>query len=332
MTANAIRNTMRFRILTILAGLALCLGAATAADAKIIFNGRYEGFAPFYDSEGWKNGQIARDGKLVPAFPYTGKWPDIVSFYGADNPWLSLHASGGDRVRLENDPTSPNNGLVARFEVRPGDYTVTGDGAQFVDMWQHGSRLPVTGNSGHEFYAIAVKLPADWRPPEADIRNPNISWGIFAQLHSPNIYAGPPAIALSVTDAFHLSMDSGDLLRGGTLTRNADAQRHEFSNGALNPGKWVKFIIDVNWAYDSTGFIKIYRSDEGSKQFNLVLDLENTPTLTWRTGSCMDCQPHYWAVGYYRARGKSLTSVLWLSPMVRGTTFDEVKAAAFDRN
>jgi hypothetical protein len=307
------------------------LGSANAK-AAILFDGEWENFAPFYNVAGWTHGKDS----VNPSGPAdrgadTGLWADYVSFFGVNNPWLQVHAKSPTRITLVQDPISPKGRLVARFEVRPGDYTVSGDRAELVYMWKDSSRFPVTAASGHEFYGISVKVAPDWRAPGDDLRYRGTKWGVFMQLHSPDIFSAPPAVALSATNDFHLSMDSGDLLNGGTRNRNNDVVDIPFSNGALERGHWVQFVIDVTWALDRRGAIAVYRRDEGQTAFVKVLDRPNIPTLTSKYGIDPGKNEHYWAVGFYRSRNADLTNVLWLGPIVRGTMFDEVAKTAFGR-
>jgi hypothetical protein len=307
-----------------------CSLLAHPANATILYDGEWENFAPFYNPTGWTHGKNA----LNPSEPTdlgadTGHWADYVSFFGVNNPWLELQAKVPSRVVLMKDPTSPKHGMVARFEVHGGDYTVSGDRAEMVSMWKDGSRLPVTPESGHEFYGISVKLAPDWQAPLGDTRYPQIKWGIIMQLHSPNVFNAPPAIALSATDGFHLSMDSGDLLAGGARSRNKDAIDYPFADGSLNRGHWVEFIMDIKWSLDATGAIVVYRRDEGQSAFAKVVDLANLPTLTSRFGIDSANLKHDWCIGYYRSRNADLVNILWIGPVVRGTTFDEVAATAF---
>ncbi len=330
-TGGAPRASRRARLALLALGSLLLAEALFAnAQAAVLYDGAWEKFAPFYNLSGWTHGKNAAD----PAGPAnlgadTGLWADYVSFFGVDNPWVQMHAKAPDRISFAPDPTSPNGGLVARFEVRPGDYTVSGDRAELVGMWKHGTRFPVTPASGHEFYAVAVKVSPDWRAPGTDIRNRGIQWGVFMQLHTPDIFNSPPAIALSAMSDFHLSLCSGDLLAGGARTQNKDVVDVPFSNGDLNRGHWVQFVIDVTWALDRTGALAVYRRDEGQATFAKILDRPNMPTLTSKFGVDGGKYEHYWAVGFYRSRNSDLTNVLWLGPIVRGTAFDEVVNAAF---
>lgn len=108
-----------------------------------------------------------------------------------------------------------------------------------------------------------------------------------------------------------------------------DAVPYAFSDGQLNRGHWVEFMIDVVWSYASNGRLTIYRRDEGQLQFRKVFERSNLATLQTQYGTPEGTFSHYWKTGFYRSTTADLTNVLWLGPFVRGTNFDEVAKAAF---
>jgi hypothetical protein len=317
--------------------------------AEILFNGQWENYiGTFYGDHGWQNG------KPIGQPTGNGDWSDFMAFWSPaplDNTWLFNTSTAPDRIRLEVDPTSPKGGMVARFEVRSGDHRqgkYSGERSEMYGMLGKAhKKLPVTADSGHEFYGISVKVSADWIAPQHETAQKGYThWGSFMQLHSPNIYNSPPAIDFIAEDDFHLGMDSGELEKivpdpktGGTKTGRQDSKPIAFTNGNLNRGHWVQFMMDVVWASDTSGSIRIYRRDEGAKDFTKVLDLQGTPTLQFAShistdpAQCSTCAPdnvtHYWRIGFYRSTSPDQTNVLWLGPLVRGTAFDEVASAAF---
>jgi hypothetical protein len=272
-----------------------------------------------FGSQFEKTGPKARllDGQLV-------EW---VAGHGA-NHWSIVQERGEDRLQVEKDPTSPRGRDVLRVEVRPGD-TVgwSGERAEVSHMLSpSGARYPVTAESGHEVYGIAVKVDPDWQPPANKWH-----WGLVLQLHSPDDFVAPPAFALAVEEDFHINTCAGDLVEGGALSRNKDAKSQPLTRGDLRPGHWVQFLIDVVWAYDNTGSLTIYRRDEGDTAFIPVLTQPGQPTLQFRSTTPNPVGTHYWKMGYYRSHSPGVTSRLWLGPLVRGTSIQEVAVAAFGR-
>jgi len=247
---------------------------------------------------------------------------------GSAGAWASKQEWRPGRITFVNDPSSPKGGLVARIEVDPGDKVGgwTGERAEFSWMQDaQGKPFPVTAASGHEFYAVSVKLSPDWQGPAPDTYNKSV-WGIIFQLHGDDSLGSSPAIALCATDSFHLEMDTGDVLQGGKRTKPQGVTPHEFSNGSLNKGQWVEFMMDIVWASDSKGSITVYRRDQGGASWQNVFQLKNTPTLQYATGHPVG--DHYWKTGYYRS-GSPFKSVLFLGPSARGNSFDSVALAAF---
>ena len=319
------------------------------AHAHILFNGQWENYeGRFYRSIGWTNGtQLGQK-------TGNGDWTDTVAFWSPvpiDNTWLFNMSWAPERIQLVFDPSSPNRGMVARFEVRSGDHRTgyhSGERSEMYGMLgENHKKLPVTAANGHEFYGISVKVRSDWRAPQPEPPSKgSVVWGTFMQLHSPNVFDSPPAIDLMADNSFHLAMDTGNLdkLTQDPKTGKARYARKAsepiaFSDGKLRPGHWVQFMLDVVWATDNLGALSVYRRDEGEATFTKVLDVENTATLQVDSHIAMDlahcsrCSAdnvtHYWRVGFYRSTSDNQTNVLWLGPIVRGTSFKEVATVAF---
>jgi Polysaccharide lyase len=245
------------------------------------------------------------------------------------NHWRIVQERGKDRLQVERDPTSPKGGAVLRVEVRSGD-TVgwSGERAEVSHMLgPAGVRYPVTADTGHEVYGLSTKVDSDWHPPTSINK---WRWGLILQLHGPDDFNAPPALALAVEDDFHINLCAGDLSEGGA-SRNKDANSVALSRGDLRRGHWVQFLIDVVWAYDSHGSLTVYRRDEGEATFTPVLSQAGIPTLQFRSTTPHPNGTHYWKAGYYRSVSPNVTSRLWLGPIVRGTSMQEVATAAFGR-
>jgi Polysaccharide lyase len=308
----------------------LLWGSSTVlpASATVTFLGDWADFGSQFQEVGPQTRRL--DG--VPV-----EW---VAGYGA-NQWRIVQERGKDRLQVERDPKSPKGGAVLRVEVRPGD-TVgwTGERSEVAHMLGPTAvRYPVTAESGHEVYGISIKLDPNWQPPLHDHAHGGWQWGTFMQLHPPDVSGGPPAFALAVEDQFHVNTLAGDLIDANGQRRNATSL--PFSKGELRLGHWVQFMIDVVWAYDTHGSLTIYRRDEGESSFAPVLTQSAVPTLQFNS-KFPDSQitppspngpinGHYWKAGYYRSVSPGVTSILWLGPIVRGTSLREVAIAAFGR-
>jgi len=268
--------------------------------------------------------------KTLPAnVSFVGDWNAKTERPGP-GVWRDLHAWEKDRIApRDNERFSPDI-AVAEIQVRPGDQVGgwSGERAEVSTMQTlNASPLSVNTGSGHEFYGISVKLPADWQPPVGTAVDP-YPWGIIFQLHGPDAVGTNPAFALCAENDFHINLQTGDVLEGGTRTRPKNAVRAQLSDGQLSKGKWVKFMIEVTWAADTRGYLAISRLDEGpSAQWTKVYEGKNMPTLQYAYGQPVG--DHYWKTGYYRNRGLTFTSKLLLGPAVRGTNFADVAKAAF---
>ena len=294
---NVMFKRLSMSILLVLAalGFLFCHGAR----AEVLFDGEWDGFGGPFMSTHWHGVQEKELGRIAPVL----------------------------------DPTSPKHGVVARIEVRPGDTVLGGERAEVANMMRKDpatgktTSFPVIESDGHEFYGLAVKLSPDWQSPGKHHGTGPV-WGIFLQLHGPDVLGAPPPIELDAENEFHLGMCNGDVLDGGTRKAKG-GEIYSFKNGDLKRGQWVQFMMDVIWSYDDNGRVAIYRRDEGEKDFTKVLELNNIPTLQYKFGAPKDEGQHYWKTGFYRSTTEGLTSVIWLGPLVRGTSFEDVAKTAF---
>jgi hypothetical protein len=241
------------------------------------------------------------------AGPIVEKWISARNSY-------DLHATGADRFVIEHDKNYESR-PIAKFTVRPGDVFNNSTGEQSavnLGGWQSTSRFRVQGNEGVEFYRVSVKLATGWTPPEKNSRG--YTWGLFFEAHGPNEYMAPPAVAIHVENNFSLFVLGGDL--------NAKVGGRRFlTKSSLNIGRWVDFVLKIKWAPDETGAVAVWRRDEGESAWEKVADIEAVATLQHKGIPIPNS--HYWRAGFYRSESKH-TNVLWLGPILRGRSFDEV--------
>lgn len=241
--------------------------------------------------------------------------------------WSDLHVVAADRFRIGNDETSGSMWQVARVEVRPGDKVNgwSGERAEVSGMCDgNGRAWPVMAGSGHEFYALAVKVAPDWSAPEANAAG--YRWGTCFQLHGPDSLGASPSFALMVEGDFHVDVCGGDVFEGGVRKSPRGPVALPFSDGALHPGQWNEFLIEIGWAADETGRIVVWRRTGPERAWQTVLTREHVATLQYRTGRPVG--PHYWKAGFYRSESSG-TNLLWLGPIARGPDRERVIAAAF---
>ena len=241
------------------------------------------------------------------ASPITEDWTSARNSY-------DVHATAVDRFVIESDQDMSSKS-IAKFIVKPGDVfnKSTGERSEVVlGGWENTSLFRVRGDEGKEYYRVAVKLASDWKAPNKNGRG--FSWGSFFQLHGPNEYGAPPAVAIFAENEFSLFVVAGDLnlMIGG---------RRFLTKSNLNVGKWVDFVLEIKWASDATGSIAVYRRDEGEVDWTKVADIKSMATLQHKGVPVPNT--HYWKAGFYRSES-SHVNTLWLRPILRGQTFEEV--------
>lgn len=225
-----------------------------------------------------------------------------------------VHAIAPDRFRIEESDRIPNQ-KIARFTTYPGDKLnhSTGERSEVVlGGWRDTSRWRVLGSEGTEFYRVSVKLLPGWTAPERN--SVGQAWGMFIQLHGPNEYSAPPAIAIWADTKFSL------FVLGGNINFKKGGLRF-MTNPNLNIGKWVDFIMKITWATDDTGAVSVFRRDEGSVTWESVSDIKGVATLQHK--GALIPNSHYWKAGIYRSES-STTSSLLMAPILRGSSFEEV--------
>ena len=237
--------------------------------------------------------------------------------------WSYVQVVDNNRFQMVTSPVRYGYYPV-RIEVRPGDDPIQSSGERAEVQYMsdaNGNFINENESSGTQYYAFSVQLDPNWQPPEQGDTAP---WGIIFQLHGPDSLGVSPSFAIEATDKFGVELTSGDL---DSPSGSYEAYQ-QFSDSRLNIGHWIDFIVKIKFAKDFTGSVDIWRRDEGKYPFTQVLSINNIPTLQYRSsqGGVGD---HYWKYGYYRSKQTTVTSILLLGGMTRGTTFDNVVATAF---
>jgi hypothetical protein len=110
-------------------------------------------------------------------------------------------------------------------------------------------------------------------------------------------------------NVFQLKMSDNQLLPLRILTkRNAVVARdYQYQDNLITDyrpyiNQWIKFRIEVKWAMDETGYMKIYVKLPDQSDYNLVLERNNFITFT---GSPAVGNVGYLKWGVYREAGKN---------------------------
>lgn len=128
---------------------------------------------------------------------------------------------------------------------------------------------------------------------------------------------GQPPFTFRAQDRFFIRTNAGDVSGG-----KVNGKVIEFSDGSLNKGKWVDFIVKIKFSTSQSGEIDVWRRNEGDADFKQVLDV-NTPTVQVANGQAIGS---YHKAGLYRHGDTNFTNVLHLDGFVRGDNLNEVKA------
>jgi Ca2+-binding RTX toxin-like protein len=157
-------------------------------------------------------------------------------------------------------------------------------------------------DSGTKYFGFSIKLDKDWIPAKR---------GAVWQLHGPA--NSPPGFSFQATDEFSIKVNGG--------TTNLDKQTNiDLSDGSLNKGQWVDWIVKITFSTTDDGEIEIWRHDEGESGFKQVLSV-NAAVIQAPDGVPMDMTHKH---GLYRNPVEH-TQVLWLDNWTRADTYDEVK-------
>ena len=242
---------------------------------------------------------------------FWGDWESGTITGSGNHNWQYKEIMAADRYTVLSNGGARQGSRYARVEVRPGDnplsFCCSGTERAEVSFPQDANNKIIYENlnSGTQQYTFSVKFDPSWKTIADYGRG---AWGIILQMHGPN--ASNPAWAFSVTDKIRLNTRMGD------VTKNSNVFR-ELSNGSLNIGKWIDFVMTIKYAKDNTGYIKIMRRDEGQTAYTQVLNVTNIPTLQYDpnvNGGAVG--NHYIKHGLYR-NAQPFTSILYLDGFTR---------------
>jgi len=248
------------------------------------------------------------------------QYPEAVNNWHDPQPYPT-----GDRLTRVNSPVRKGN-YALRVEVRSGDdYGWSGERAELYGMYGgDGLQIYENESSGTQFYAISIYLPSDWSPPVTN--DPWEPYGVFMQLHGPDVLSASPSFSLNVLNTYFVHMHSGD---ADDLNNPSVANIEKYDCGSVVLNGWVDFIFKVKWAKTFTGEVEVWRRNPGA-DFVKVVSVADIPTLVFKSsvgGGVVG--NHYWKTGFYRSTEPDLTNVVYLDCHTRGLTFKDVNIMAF---
>jgi len=255
--------------------------------------------------------------KSTAAPSFWGDWESgtVIGTYAHN--WGYEEAVSTDRISLLHDGLGRQGTYYAKVEVRNGDNPLApscaGTNRAEVSSMRDANNAKVyeTESSGTKQYSFSVKFDNTWKQP-VDNGDGNGKYAIFCQLHGPDALGTNPLFALSATDQIRLGF------RGGDITTNSKVI-YNLSDGSLNIGHWIDFIITIKFAKTATGTMLIQRRNEGATNFTDVLNLTNIPTLQYSpsvNGGAVG--GHFMKYGLYR-NNQTFTSILYLDGFTEST-------------
>lgn len=218
-----------------------------------------------------------------------------------------------------------------RIECRPND--IGGNGNERAELR---GMLDAKGNDILEqktgitkFIGFSVMLDKKYQPPAPNKKGEE-GHQTLIQLHQ--IAEGKdfddvhPAIALNVTDRFFVKISAREL-NGEPLKNNV----FEFTpmGKKLLLGKWIDFVLEIKFAIDETGYVKIWRRNEGEKNYSLIFNKFNITTLHWdKTIKPKRALEHTWHLGVYRSpqykTAAPKTTIVNYDCIVRADSLNEI--------
>jgi hypothetical protein len=193
------------------------------------------------------------------------------------SPWREIHVSyGGGAYDFVKDPQ--RKGTIARV-------TLPSSGSAAIEAIHH-SPLNLGSTT---VYGLAFKFPRDWQVPSDD-------WGcLIAQLGYPllkytNIGLGVGAdyVGLEMHTGFinwHGRKPSADAPATFDLYRRyTDPSNYVIPRSRFKTGVWHLLVIEVKWAMDRSGSLRVWHQVQGETAWTQTVDFEHIPTMQWGYG------------------------------------------------
>jgi hypothetical protein len=257
---------------------ATILNAASATQTRTCTNGVWSGFGTctlITCNNGYtKNGNDCILITTTLTLSFYGDWETGTLIGTGNHNWGIKQVVADDRYKILNDGGARQGNYYARVEVRPGDNPLSccsGTSRSEVAVMRDANNKDISENesSGTVQYSFSVKFDSTWQPVVGSTK-----WALFLQLHGPDVLGASPLFGLGAIDKIGLSMLRGDISTPHWLS-------YDLSDGSLNKGQWIDFIVTVKYQKGPTGFIVIQRRNEGQTTFTEVLNLQNISTLQY---------------------------------------------------
>ena len=168
--------------------------------------------------------------------------------------WIGRDVWAPDRITNVTNPGYPGTSSVYRFVVKPGDKVGgwTGERAEFSGIRTAKGLLVEGEDSGTQYYAFSVYIPAGWKPPEADPASKAV-WGDILQLHGPIGFLNAPPVSIDLINHYTVSVRGGD----ADVLGNWHGKTYELKDGgAIRFDQWEDFVLMIKFARDDKGEVR----------------------------------------------------------------------------
>ncbi|HHL32187.1 MAG TPA: hypothetical protein ENJ41_06335 [Oceanospirillales bacterium] len=225
-----------------------------------------------------------------------------------------------------NRPESEQFQIVTT-PVRQGLFaakTIVHDGDEFLDTGGERCDLERPANfnehEGDEYwYAFSTQFDSNWQNPGPVPGD----WLLIADWHASANYP-------DICQPLQLETDGDGKLKATVLSGNVEGYNCFNGSGTafyheqvllnnVSPGLWHDFIIHIKWTSSNNGLIEIWHLLEGEKKFSKLLELNNIPTLQFKTNPANPDSP-YFILAHYRDSLNTHTSVLYHDGFRQATT------------
>lgn len=125
-----------------------------------------------------------------------------------------------------------------------------------------------------DWYAVSLKFQAGWKAGD---------WGVVVQLGYPTLTSPPLAVAISLKSGVAkvgIDRHAGIVTSGTTGLTNVEARFHDLTDVQ---GKWLDFLIGVQWDPKANGWVRVETRPEGSG-WGVRYEAHDTPTWQQKSG------------------------------------------------
>ena len=232
------------------------------------------------------------------------------------------------RIQLVSDIVRQGR-YAARFEVRPGDKTSSGNSysagasGERAEIAQHWGGVEAEGES--YYYSFSMYLPPDWIQEQDGYRIPLQFHSVDKMLDG---YSPPPPLSIDFLPRGNRPNGVGN---GGLYLElhGGDVSSKSYATGTKAPilplpvqtGVWHDFVMYVHW-HRSGGDVKIWHRTPG-QPFTLRTEVTDRPNILYWSGGASKV---FMRQGMYR-RDASTTTTLYLDATTRSQSFAAAAAA-----